>query len=97
PASSDSNNNDNGASAAQTAASKAQASLYGNAYTYIRGGLVSYGFDYNIVLGGGYGYIQGQTVMETGDASTAPGGNTTGENGVADGSRSSSNRTGVGG
>ncbi|MDU0401830.1 hypothetical protein KF7HA_00131 [Lactococcus lactis] len=38
------------------------------------------GYDYNIVLGGGYGFIKGNTIMEVGDASNRTGGNTSGEN-----------------
>lgn len=90
-------NDANPAAAAATAESSASEKLYGNAYTWLRSGLVGAGYDYNIVLGGGYGFIKGNTIMEVGDASTAPGGNTSGENGVNDGSRSSSTRTGIGG
>ncbi|WP_461216919.1 beta strand repeat-containing protein [Lactococcus cremoris] len=90
-------NDANPTAAAATAESSASEKLYGNAYTWLRSGLVGAGYDYNIVLGGGYGFIKGNTIMEVGDASTAPGGNTSGENGVTDGSRSSSTRTGIGG
>lgn len=82
---------------AATAEAAADEKLYGDAYTWLQAGLIGSGSDYNIVLGGGYGFVKGNTVMEVGDGSTAPGGNTTGENGVVDGSRSSSNRTGIGG
>ena len=79
-------NDVNPTAAASTAESSASEKLYGNAYTWLRSGLVGAGYDYNIVLGGGYGFIKGNTIMEVGDASTAPGGNTSGENGVTDGS-----------
>lgn len=87
----------NPAAAATSAEAAAYVKLYGNTYTWAKGGLIGAGQDYNIVLGGGYGFIKGNSIIEIGDGSTAPGGNTTGENNVSDGSRSSSNRLGIGG
>lgn len=90
-------NDANPSSGAAIAASNSTIKIYGNIYSWAQGGTFSTGTGNNYMRGGGYGYVQGNSILEVGDSSTAPGGNTTGENGVSDGSRSSSNRTGVGG
>ena len=90
-------NDANPSSGAAIAASNSTIKIYGNIYSWAQGGTFSTGTGNNYMRGGGYGYVQGNSILEVGDSSTAPGGNTTGENGASDGSRSSSNRTGIGG
>ncbi|MFC4652286.1 beta strand repeat-containing protein [Lactococcus nasutitermitis] len=78
--------------------STAATAVFGNVYSWAQGGIFnSASANNNWMRGGGYGYIDGDTTLDIGDASTAPGGTTTGENNVSDGSRSSSGRTGIGG
>ncbi|MDT2856861.1 beta strand repeat-containing protein [Lactococcus lactis] len=90
-------NDANPSSGAAIAASNSIIKIYGNIYSWAQGGTFSTGTGNDYMRGGGYGYVQGNSILEVGDSSTAPGGNTTGENGASDGSRSSSNRTGIGG